>query len=222
MSKYFPYNTHSPFVHIENSFIVLLGLVYENIYWQDIMRDHLFLNRRYSLQTYQSCYSVLSKKPSRGVSHSYLKKTSNIPTNMSYIPWTIIEQIYPLNDYWKLLLLQIHDYSHLWLNSILKGSHPFNAWRGHKFTETGGRGNHFLIFLHFFLRDSTIKGEFQCFRCLYQNQKFKKIFVGVKEDFWKRKWEILMNFFCLERANLATLFCHEKMLRQNKSPWLNL
>ena len=46
MPKYLSWNTHSPFVHIKNSFIVLHRLVYENIYWQDIMRDHLFLNRR--------------------------------------------------------------------------------------------------------------------------------------------------------------------------------
>ena len=43
---YLYWNTHSLFVHIRNSFIVLHRLVYENIYWQDIMRDHLFLNRR--------------------------------------------------------------------------------------------------------------------------------------------------------------------------------
>ena len=42
------------------------------------------------------------------------------------------------------------------------------------FLRQGGGGYHFLILLHFFLRDSTTKGEFQCFRCLYQNQKFKK------------------------------------------------
>ena len=162
MSKYFPYNTHSPFVHIENSFIVLLGLVYENIYWQDIMRDHLFLNRRYSLQTYQSCYSVLSKKPSRGVSHSYLKKTSNIPTNMSYIPWTIIEQIYPLNDYWKLLLLQIHDYSHLWLNSIREAILSMHG-RVTNLLRQGGGGTTFWFFCISFWGIAPLRENFNVF-----------------------------------------------------------